>query len=96
VRHLAFVKDQEGDRSSFEERSEAFQQGLSRPDVGRGYEAAAPAQWEIGLTHFSSSAHRQNELRRIANFYNGVRPHKAIGGLTSEGKLIQYFYPEKL
>ncbi len=47
-------------------------------------------------THFSSSAHRQNELRRFINFYNGVRPHKAIGGLTPEEKLIQYFYPEKL
>ena len=47
-------------------------------------------------THFSSPAHRQNELRRFINFYNGVRPHKAIGGLTPEEKLIQYFYPEKL
>jgi transposase InsO family protein len=47
-------------------------------------------------TPFSSSAHRKNEWRRFVNFYNGVRPHKAIGGLTPEEKLIQYFYPEKL
>jgi transposase InsO family protein len=47
-------------------------------------------------THFSSSAHRKNELRRIINFYNGVRPHKAIGGLTPKEALIQYFYSEKL
>ncbi len=47
-------------------------------------------------THFVSSAHRKNELRRFINFYNGVRPHKGIGGLTPEEKLIQYFYPEKL
>jgi transposase InsO family protein len=47
-------------------------------------------------TVFSSTAHRQNELRRFVNFYNGVKPHKGIGGLTPEEKLIQYFYPEKL
>jgi transposase InsO family protein len=42
-----------------------------------------------------NSAHRKNELRRFINFYNGVRPHKAIGGLTPEEKPIQYLYPEK-
>jgi len=47
-------------------------------------------------THFSSSAHRKNELRRFINYYNGVKPHKGIGGLTPEEKLIEYFYPEKL
>jgi len=47
-------------------------------------------------THFSSSAHRQNELKRFINYYNGVKPHKGIGGLTPEEKLIQYFFPEKL
>jgi transposase InsO family protein len=46
--------------------------------------------------HFSSSAHRQKELRRFINFYNRVGPHKVIGGLTPKEKLIQYFYPEKL
>ena len=53
---------------------------------------------ELGYqkTHFSSSAHRKNELRRFINFYNGVRPHKAIGGLTPKEALIQYFYSEKL
>jgi transposase InsO family protein len=47
-------------------------------------------------THFSSLAHRKNELRRFINYYNGVKPHKGIGGLTPEEKLIQYFFPEKL
>lgn len=47
-------------------------------------------------THFSSSAHRQKELRRFVNFYNGVKTHKGIGGLTPEEKLIPYFYLEKL
>jgi len=47
-------------------------------------------------TLFSSSAHRQNELRRFVNFYNGISPYKAIGDLTPEEKLIQYLYPEKL
>ncbi len=47
-------------------------------------------------TQFSSSAHRKNELRRFINYYNGVKPHKGIGGLTPEEKLLEYFYPEKL
>jgi len=47
-------------------------------------------------THFSSSAHRKNELRRFINYYNGIKPHKGIAGLTPEEKLIQYFFPEKL
>ena len=46
-------------------------------------------------THFSSSAHRQNELRRFINFYNGVRPHKAIGGLTPRGKTDPVFLSRK-
>ena len=47
-------------------------------------------------TRFESSAHRKTELKRFLNYYNGVRPHKGIGGVTPEEKLIQYFYPEKL
>jgi len=47
-------------------------------------------------TRFASSAHRKTELRRFLNYYNGVRPHKGIDGLTPEEKLIQYFYPETL
>jgi transposase InsO family protein len=47
-------------------------------------------------TRFASSIHRKTELKRFLNFYNGVRPHKGIGGLTPEEKLIEYFYPEKL
>jgi len=47
-------------------------------------------------TRFDSSAHRKTELKRFLNYYNGVRPHKGIGGLTPEEKLIEYFYPEKL
>ena len=47
-------------------------------------------------THFQSSAHRKNELKRFIRFYNGVKPHKGIGGMTPEEKLIQYFFPDKL
>jgi transposase InsO family protein len=47
-------------------------------------------------TRFDSSAHRKTELKRFLNYYNGVRPHKGIDGLTPEEKLIEYFYPEKL
>jgi transposase InsO family protein len=45
---------------------------------------------------FRSSAHRKTELKRFINYYNGVKPHKGINGLTPEEKLIEYFYPDKL
>lgn len=45
-------------------------------------------------TEFQSSAHRKNELKRFVNFYNSVKPHKGIDGLTPMEKLIEYFYPE--
>jgi hypothetical protein len=41
VWHQAFVKDREKDRSPVKEKCQALQQRLSRPDVARGYEAAA-------------------------------------------------------
>ena len=47
-------------------------------------------------TRFKSSAHRKTELVRFINFYNGVKPHKGINGMTPEEKLKEYFYPEKL
>ena len=47
-------------------------------------------------TRFNSSAHRKNELKRFLNFYNSVKPHKGIDGLTPMEKLINYFYPDKL
>jgi len=47
-------------------------------------------------TRFGSSAHRKTELKRFINYYNGVKPHKGINGLTPEEKLLHYFYPEKL
>ena len=47
-------------------------------------------------TRFASSAHRKTELKRFIHYYNGVRPHKSLGGRTPEEKLIEYFYPEKL
>ena len=45
---------------------------------------------------FQSSAHRKTELVRFINYYNGVKPHKGIEGLTPEEKLKQYFCPDKL
>jgi len=39
---------------------------------------------------------RKTELTRFINYYNGVRPHKGIDGLTPEEKLLEYFYPDKL
>jgi len=47
-------------------------------------------------TQFKSSAHRKTELVRFINYYNGVKPHKALDGFTPEEKLKKYFYPDKL
>jgi transposase InsO family protein len=47
-------------------------------------------------TRFSSSAHRKTELKRFVNYYNTVKPHKAIDGMTPIEKLLEYFFPEKL
>jgi len=44
--------------------------------------------------HFNSKAHRANELKRFINFYNWVKPHKGIDGMTPGEKLLQYFYPD--
>lgn len=45
---------------------------------------------------FNSSAHRKNELNRFINYYNWVKPHKGIDGLTPGEMLIEYFYPENV
>lgn len=47
-------------------------------------------------THFKNRAHRLKELKRFVNWYNTVKPHKGIAGLTPEEKLLEYFYPQKL
>jgi transposase InsO family protein len=47
-------------------------------------------------TQFNSSIHRKQELIRFANYYNTVKPHKGINGLTPMEKLISYFYPTEL
>lgn len=47
-------------------------------------------------THFVSSAHRKTELIRFVNYYNTVKPHASLHGLTPMEKLIEYFYPEQL
>ena len=33
---------------------------------------------------------------KVSNYYNWVKPHKGIDGLTPGEKLINYFYHEKL
>ena len=47
-------------------------------------------------TKFSSSAHRETELKRFVNYYNTVKPHKSIDGKTPMEKLLDYFFPEEL
>jgi transposase InsO family protein len=47
-------------------------------------------------TRFNSPAHRANELKRFINYYNWVKPHKGIDGLTPGEKLLDYFYPDIL
>jgi len=52
-------------------------------------------QWH-DTNHFNSSAHRKNELIRFINYYNGVKPHASLDGLTPHEKLIEYFFPDKV
>lgn len=47
-------------------------------------------------TRFNSSAHRKTELKRFVNYYNMIKPHSGIKGLTPMEKLIEYFYPDNL
>lgn len=47
-------------------------------------------------TEFQSSAHRKKELIRFVNYYNLVKPHKSIDGLTPMEKLISYFFPKSV
>jgi len=47
-------------------------------------------------TEFKSRAHRKQELIRFVNYYNTVKPHKGIDGLTPHEKLIDYFFPQKM
>jgi len=37
-----------------------------------------------------------DELKRFINYYNLVKPHKGIDGLTPIEKLIEYFYPKSV
>lgn len=47
-------------------------------------------------TEFKNRIHRKTELTRFINYYNTVKPHKGIDGLTPMEKLINYFYPQEL
>ena len=47
-------------------------------------------------TKFKNREHRLKELKRFVNWYNTVKPHAGIGGLTPEEKLLEYFYPDEL
>ena len=47
-------------------------------------------------TQFKNRDHRLKELKRFVNWYNTVKPHKGINGLTPKEKLLEYFYPEKI
>ena len=47
-------------------------------------------------TKFNSPAHRKTELKRFVNYYNTVKPHSALKGLTPMEQLINYFYPDIL
>jgi transposase InsO family protein len=41
---------------------------------------------------FSSREHRNRSLNRFINFYNTVKPHAGIKGMTPLEKLIDYFF----
>jgi len=78
-----------------------IEQGFTKVRSPRTNGKAERVIWTImdmwhDKTRFNSSAHRKNELKRFLNYYNWVKPHKGIDGLTPGEKLIDYFYPEKL
>lgn len=47
-------------------------------------------------TIFKSRVHRKTELIRFVNFYNTVKPHQGLNGITPMEKLIEYFYPSEI
>jgi len=47
-------------------------------------------------TVFKNRNHQKLELIRFLNYYNTMKSHKGIDGMTPLEKLIQYFYPEFL
>lgn len=47
--------------------------------------------WHVKI-EFKNREQRKKELLRFINFYNTVKPHKGIDGMTPHEKLIEYFY----
>jgi len=47
-------------------------------------------------TLFSCSAHLKTELKRFINRYDGLWTHEDTAGLSPEGNLLKYFYPNVL
>jgi len=67
-----------------------FKDKIRVSDLSRDYHVSRPTIYKI--LHRG----RKNELKRFVNYYNWVKPHKGIDGLTPGEKLLTYFYPEKL
>jgi hypothetical protein len=45
---------------------------------------------------FKNRNHRKVELIRFVNYYNTVKPHQGLNGITPMEKLIEYFYPNEI
>ena len=45
---------------------------------------------------FKNRNHRRVELIRFVNYYNTVKPHQGLNGVTPMEKLIEYFYPNEI
>ena len=82
-------------------RKEKIDQKFTRPQTPRTNGKAERVirtikeMW-LNETKFKNRSHRKKELIRFVNYYNTVKPHKGIDGMTPLEKLISYFYPSEV
>jgi transposase InsO family protein len=97
-------KEYKGDPRQHSFMSKCLEHGIAqgftrvkRPQTNGKAERVIRTIMEWHNSHrFNSPAHRANELRRFINYYNWVKTHKGINGITPGEKLLQYFYSDNV